>query len=116
MKNLDYYLNLPYEIIIKKLSDKDGGGYFARYKDFPYIMGDGDNELEALQDVKNAFKGALELMLEKGDFIKEPSSDEAKIRLNITLPKSLVEAIDRISPNRSKFLADCANRVLANNI
>lgn len=39
MKDLDYYLNLPYEIIIKKLDEKDGGGYFARYKDFPYIMG-----------------------------------------------------------------------------
>ncbi|VEG60413.1 Uncharacterised protein [Campylobacter jejuni subsp. doylei] len=38
MKDLDYYLNLPYEIIIKKLDEKDGGGYFARYKDFPYII------------------------------------------------------------------------------
>ncbi|EAJ1189158.1 type II toxin-antitoxin system HicB family antitoxin, partial [Campylobacter coli] len=26
MKDLDYYLNLPYEIIIKKLDEKDGGG------------------------------------------------------------------------------------------
>ncbi|EAI8086633.1 type II toxin-antitoxin system HicB family antitoxin, partial [Campylobacter coli] len=25
MKDLDYYLNLPYEIIIKKLDEKDGG-------------------------------------------------------------------------------------------
>ncbi|EAH5599814.1 type II toxin-antitoxin system HicB family antitoxin, partial [Campylobacter jejuni] len=24
MKDLDYYLNLPYEIIIKKLDEKDG--------------------------------------------------------------------------------------------
>nr|WP_236633595.1 hypothetical protein [Campylobacter armoricus] len=26
MKNLEYYLNLPYKIIIKKLSDENGGG------------------------------------------------------------------------------------------
>lgn len=45
-------------------------------------------------------------MLEKGDYIKEPIDNEAKIRINITLPKSLVEAIDTISDNRSKFLAD----------
>ncbi len=112
MKDLDYYLNLPYEIIIKKLDEKDGGGYFARYKDFPYIMGDGENEIEALKDLKEAFKGALEVMLEKGDYIKEPIDNEAKIRINITLPKSLVEAIDTISDNRSKFLADLANSAI----
>ncbi|EAJ1453072.1 type II toxin-antitoxin system HicB family antitoxin [Campylobacter jejuni] len=112
MKDLDYYLNLPYEIIIKKLDEKDGGGYFARYKDFPYIIGDGENEIEALKDLKEAFKGALEVMLEKGDYIKEPIDNEAKIRINITLPKSLVEAIDTISDNRSKFLADLANSAI----
>lgn len=40
-KDLEYYLNLPYEIIIKRLSESEGWGYFARYKDLPYIMGDG---------------------------------------------------------------------------
>lgn len=112
MKDLNYYLNLPYEIIVKKISDEDGGGYFARYKDFPYIMGDGENEVEALKDVKNAFKGAIELSLEKGDYIKEPSSEEAKVRINITLPKGLIEAIDKVSNNRSKFLADVAMKSL----
>ncbi|EDO7342202.1 hypothetical protein GKJ49_08940 [Campylobacter coli] len=98
--------------ILTMLDEKDGGGYFARYKDFPYIMGDGENEIEALKDLKEAFKGALEVMLEKGDYIKEPIDNEAKIRINITLPKSLVEAIDTISDNRSKFLADLANSAI----
>lgn len=40
-KDLEYYLNLPYEIIIKRLSESEGGWYFALYKDLPYIMGDG---------------------------------------------------------------------------
>ncbi|ENT7361852.1 type II toxin-antitoxin system HicB family antitoxin, partial [Campylobacter jejuni] len=44
--------------------------------------------------------------------IKEPIDNEAKIRINITLPKSLVEAIDTISDNRSKFLADLANSAI----
>ncbi|EAH6127319.1 type II toxin-antitoxin system HicB family antitoxin [Campylobacter sp. US18a] len=108
MKDLDCYLDLPYEIIIKKLDEKDGEGYFARYKDFPYIMRDGENEIETLKDLKEAFKGALEVMLEKGYYIKEPIDNEAKIRINITLPKSLVEAIDTIS----KFLADLANSAI----
>ncbi|TLD83969.1 type II toxin-antitoxin system HicB family antitoxin [Helicobacter sp. MIT 11-5569] len=113
MKDLQYYLNLPYEIILKKLPKEDGGGYFAHYKDFPYIMGDGESEIKALKDVKEAFKGAILVMLENGDFIKEPTSTEAKVRINITLEKSLVEAIDKITHNRSKFLADCAKERLS---
>ena len=112
-KNLDYYLNLPYQIITKKLSDKEGGGYLASYKDYPYIMGDGESRLEAIKDAKKAFSGAIELMLEKGDYIKEPRSKEAKVKLSITLPKHLVEAIDKLSSNRSRFLSDCINENLA---
>ena len=48
MKDVNYYLNLPYEIIVKKLSQEDGGGYLARYKDFKYIMGDGKTEQSAI--------------------------------------------------------------------
>ncbi|TQR31802.1 HicB family protein [Campylobacter sp. MIT 99-7217] len=112
MKDLEYYLNLPYEIIVRKLSTKEGGGYFARYKDFPYIMGDGQNESEAIKDAKEAFKTAIALMLEKNDYIKEPNNDEAKVRINITMSKSLIEAIDKITTNRSKFLSDLVARAL----
>ena len=115
MKDLNYYLNLPYEIIVRKLSQKDGGGYFANYKDFPYIMGDGESEAEAIADAREAFKGALEVMLENNDYIKEPSSTEAKVRINITLDKSLIEAIDKVTHNRSKFLNDCAKEALSLN-
>lgn len=43
-------------------------------------MGDGENEIEALKDLKEAFKGALEVMFKKGDYIKEP------IKLELILP------------------------------
>ena len=112
MKDLQYYLNLPYEIIVRKLSQKDGGGYFASYKDFPYIMGDGESEAEAIADVKKAFAFVIETDLAEGKRIKEPSNTEAKVRINITLDKSLIEAIDKVTHNRSKFLANCAKEAL----
>ena len=112
MKDLQYYLNLPYEIIVRKLSQKDGGGYFANYKDFPYIMGDGESEAEAIADVKKAFAFVIETDLAEGKRIKEPSNTEAKVRINITLDKSLIEAIDKVTHNRSKFLANCAKEAL----
>ncbi len=106
-KDKSYYLNLPYEIIVRKLTDDEGGGYFARYKDFPYIMGDGENEVEAIADVKSAFDGALEVMLANNDFIKEPN--DKKVRVNLSLSQSLLNAIDKVTNNRSQFLSEAAN-------
>ena len=111
IKNISYYLNLPYELIIKKLNIDDGG-YIAYYKDFPYIIGDGDNEINAINDAKNAFKSALEIMLSKGDIIKEPKTKEPKTRINITIDKALLVKIDKISKNRSAFLAQSALKAL----
>lgn len=111
-KDLSYYLNLPYEIIVRKLTDDEGGGYFAYYKDFKGIMGDGESEAEAIADVKEAFKGAIEVMIEMGDFICEPASEEKRVRVNVSLPKSLLDAIDRVSSNRSAFLTKAANMAL----
>ncbi|EAT99681.1 MULTISPECIES: HicB family protein [Campylobacter] len=110
-KDLNYYLNLPYEIIVKKLTKEEGGGYFARYKDYPYVMGDGESEAEAIADVKEAFKFVIQTDLERGDFIREPETKT--IRVNISLPKSLLEAIDKVASNRSAFLANAASRALA---
>ena len=113
MKDLNYYLNLSYEIIVRKIDEEDGGGYLARYKDFPYIMGDGDTEAEAIDDVKKAFKFVIETDLKEGKYIKEPVSNEAKERINITMPKSLIADIDRVTTNRSQFIAEAARAKLS---
>lgn len=114
MKSVEYYLNLPYEIIIRKLTADEGGGYFASYKDFPGVMGDGESEAEAIADVKSAFSGVIELMLQKGEFIKEPSFNDKNVRVNVNLPRRLLDAIDKISKNRSEFLRQAAEMKLIN--
>lgn len=37
-----------------------------------------------------------------------PASPVRSMRINVTLPNDLVEAIDRVTKNRSRFLADAA--------
>ena len=37
-----------------------------------------------------------------------PASPVRSVRINVTLPNDLVEAIDRVTKNRSRFLADAA--------
>ena len=45
-------MNLSYEIIVKKPSKDECGGYLAIYKDYPLVMGDGENEAEAIANAK----------------------------------------------------------------
>ena len=47
-------------------------------------------------------------MLEHNDFIPEPASDK-KIRVNVSLSQSLLNAIDKVTNNRSQFLSEAAN-------
>lgn len=43
-----------YEILLTPLSEQDGGGFFARIPALSGCVGDGDTELEAINDVRNA--------------------------------------------------------------
>jgi len=112
MKTINYYLNLDYEIIIREVLEEDGGGYFAYYKDFKGVMGDGETADEAMKDVKSAFACYLEVALEKEEEIKEPSHLMKTKRINITVPIYALEQIDTyaksLNMNRSTFLVESA--------
>ena len=117
MKTIDYYLNLDYEIIIRELSQEDGGGYFAYYKDFKGVMGDGETADEAIKDVKSAFRCYLDVAIKNGEEIKEPSHLIKTKRINITVPIYALEKIDKYTKshhiNRSTFLVECAMKQIS---
>lgn len=111
-KNLDYYMNLDYEIIVKKVKPEDGGGWFAYYKDFKGVMGDGEGADEALKSAQGAFKALVTAMLESKESIAEPNEADKSLRINISMPERLVKKIDDfIAPlhlTRSAFLQKVA--------
>jgi len=112
MKNRDYYLNLEYGIATRNLSEKEGGGILAYYIDLPFIAGDGESIEEAISDAKSAFGCYLDVALEKGELIKEPSHLLKSKRINITVPIYALEQIDKYAKsknmNRSTFLVESA--------
>ena len=112
MKNKVYYLKLEYGIATRNLSTEDGGGLLAYYTDFPFIAGDGESIEEAISDAKSAFGCYLDVALEKGDVIKEPSHLMKTKRINITIPIYALEQIDNYTKshniNRSTFLVESA--------
>lgn len=118
MKNVEYYLDLPYEIKITRLED---GDYFAQYNDkglskVALISGDGKTPNEAIDDLKNAFECFLVDAIKNNDFIPEPTKEDKSKNLAVTIKQSLVDEIDfyakRLGISRSAFLAISAKHYI----
>lgn len=92
MKKLDYYLNLPYPLVIKPIPEDEGGGYYAKYIDFAAASahGDGATIEEAIANARESLKFALEHILNQGHTPPEPGSDAAYSgKFNLRTPRSL---------------------------
>ncbi len=111
-----YYLSQNYEIVLKKNSQEEGGGYFAYYKDFKGVMGDGEDMQEAMDDVQSAFASYLDVALANDQEIKAPSHLGKSKRINITIPLHVLSRIDdyvkKHDINRSSFFKESALGVI----
>ena len=111
MKDLAYYMSLPYEIKVKKLSKEEGGGFGAQmpiFKPFALFFGQGESEAEAIEDLWQAFAAHVEDALKHGDFIPEPTKPLSK-NYAITMKTNIMEQIDkeasRLGISRSALIA-----------
>jgi predicted RNase H-like HicB family nuclease len=108
-----------------------GSDYGVEFPDFPGCVTAGRSLDEARKMAAEALELHIEGMQEDGEAIPEPSSLDAimtdpenasavvflvdaatrpakSVRINIMLPADLIEAIDKVSRNRSGFLAEAA--------
>jgi predicted RNase H-like HicB family nuclease len=122
-----------YIAILRKDPDSD---YGVDFPDFPGCIAVGSTLDEARMMAAEALDFHVDGMIEDGDAIPEPSSLEAvksdpahrdgvailvdlprkpnpSIRVNVMLPQDIIEAIDRVTNNRSRFLAEAARDRLA---
>ena len=111
-KDRNYYLNLPYATIL----EKDGDDFVAYHKEYPGITGCGDSEIEAIEELKEAFACLIDDLLEIGEPIIEPIVESKKIRVNVLLKETTLKAIKKITDNRSAFLDKAADYVIKNKI
>ena len=118
VRNLNYYLNLPYvAIVVKDKNFDDTFYYYAYYKEYEYIKGAGNNEAEAISDLKSAFKDALVEMLSDNEEIIEPRSLSIKTKsYAITMKENIMQEIDttakELGISRSAFLAISAKNYI----
>jgi predicted RNase H-like HicB family nuclease len=99
-KDLNYYLDLPYNLIVQHVNDEDGERYLSRVLEFDGCHSHGNTRQEALDNLREAMEGYIEVKLEYGDPIPEPVSVEAYsgkflVRVPKTLHQRLAMEADR---------------------
>ncbi len=120
-----------YVALLRKQTDSDFG---VDFPDFPGCVTAGETLEDARRMAAEAIQLHIEGMIEDGDAIPAPSRLDdimadphhrdgvvvlidasvrrPAVRINVSLPADLLEAIDRATDNRSRFLADAAREKL----
>ena len=116
MKDLNYYLNLNYEIKIKKLTSEEGDGWFAEIPLLPGCISDGETPEEAIFNVNDAKKCWIETCLELGRPVPEPLSSDFSGQLRIRMPKSLHRVLSEKAREENISLNQYINYQLARGV
>ncbi|MCU0287216.1 MAG: type II toxin-antitoxin system HicB family antitoxin [Acidobacteria bacterium] len=86
-KDVKYYMNLPYRIVIQK---DPYGGFFAEVEELQGCMTQGETYEEAYNNILEAMEGWLEVALEKDIPIPEPASESKYSgRFTLRIPRTL---------------------------
>ncbi len=128
--------NLMAKLFYPAILEKEPGSvYGVTFPDFPGCISAGDTAEEALVNAHEALAGHIAFMVQDGDPLPKPTAVEdatadpdvtmvavtvigvtvpgrAK-RVNVTLDEALLDEIDSIAKNRSRFLAEAARAELA---
>lgn len=91
-KDLEYYMNLPYEVSVRKLRDSEGGGYLAAIPELgeSAFNGDGDTPEEALASLDEIKRYLFEGYIRDGIDIPEPfNAEEFSGKFIVRVPREL---------------------------
>ncbi|MCL2381458.1 MAG: type II toxin-antitoxin system HicB family antitoxin [Treponema sp.] len=84
------YLELPYHIIIQRITDESGAYYFATVREFDGCMSHGDTYEQAFENIREAMEGWIETKLEFGYPVPPPAIDSHfSGKFVLRVPKSL---------------------------
>jgi predicted RNase H-like HicB family nuclease len=84
------YLNLPYHIVIQRITGESGSYYFATVQEFDGCMGRGDTCEEAFRNIREAMEGWIETKLGNGFSVPEPANESRYSgKFVLRLPKTL---------------------------
>jgi len=105
-RTVEYYLGLPYTI---ELIAEPAGGWFVAVKELSGCMSEGNTPEEAVEMIRDAMRGWIEISLEEGDPIPEPRnlddfSGKFVVRVPRSLHRQLVERAEREGVSLNQYV------------
>ena len=88
-KELNYYMKLPYSIILEMWDDGEGPYWVARIAEFPHCMIHGNTPEEAVAEIEEVKKDWIKSNLERELKIPEPVSRKHSGQISLRIPPSL---------------------------
>lgn len=106
---LEYYMKLPYSIVIKRDKDNEGNEcYLARVLEIPHVIGDGKTAQEALECLNTHMIMAIEAYLRDGIPVPEPQTEYSgniNIRVDPELHADLAQEAAARAMSLNKYTA-----------
>ena len=113
-KNLEYYLGLPYKIVLYTAEE---GGYAIEIPELSGCVSQGQTLEEAYEMIQDAKRGWLDIALQDGETIPEPTrTEEYSGKFNIRVPKSLHRALVEKAKEENVSLNQYINYQLARGV
>ena len=89
-KDLQYYLELPYSVIVEHIKEENDEYYFSRIMELDGCHSHGSTRNASLDNLNEAMESYIEVKLEYGDPIPEPVSlNNFSGKFLLRLPKTL---------------------------
>ena len=90
MKNVEDYMNLPYNYIVQPINDESGSYFYAHVLELDGCQSTGETFEEAYENLKEAMRGWIETKLEAGFDVPLPVGyDDFSGKFIVRIPKSL---------------------------
>ena len=90
MKNVEDYMNLPYNYIVQPITDESGTYFYARVLELDGCQSTGETFEEAYENLREAMKGWIETKLEGGFDVPLPVGyDDFSGKFVVRIPRSL---------------------------
>ena len=89
-KSVEYYMNLPYNLIIQPYTDESGSYYTGKVLELDGCLSDGETKEEVFENLREAMEGWIETKLENGFTVPEPVQiNDFSGKFIVRVPKSL---------------------------
>jgi antitoxin HicB len=108
-KDLDYYLNLPYTIILERWDDGKGLYWVARVAELPHCLIHGNTPEEAIKEIEEVKNEWIKSNLKRRLPIPEPSprkySGKMILRVSPSLHKLLVQRAEAEGMSLNQYMS-----------